>query len=499
MLSLSIFNNIGLIMAKKYSTMLTIFYSKNLLLASTFLSVLLVSGEGYAADKLQQGNPLSVPAASASTASAAPVPAASASSAGAVASASASVSATAPQYPAAEVDQKLHLDSIRKKALELDASQESGEKLVGQVEDLLQRLDGRQGLLDGIDLRRGIGDENVAWKYWRILLSLHGKATTALLEKNLKESQKTLSGQVQHAYDHNQVFYALLLGMSYYKTLTGDTLANYFTHENAEVLMDEALHEARVKVLPKLAEYINAACKNSIKAILWRMFVKEHIRDETLESLRKMRHLDLVQNNLSSLPEEIRTLTNLETLALNHNVIKVLPEGVSKLTRLQSLYLGVNQLITIPEDIGKLTKLVTLRLYYNQLTSLPKSIGRLQNLQNLEVEGNPLADQGDGQLTWGMKELNEYFGTPTGPGGWNNLTPKSAEKDTKSYAASAGSAAPPAPVASASTSSGTAAASPAASTAAGSFPVPAASTSSSQPAVTVNKITPPGGPQVPDQ
>ena len=61
----------------------------------------------------------------------------------------------------------------------------------------------------------------------------------------------------------------------------------------------------------------------------------------------ELTELDLKDNNLASIPPEIKYLTNLTKLELRNN-----------------------ELTSIPPEIGKLTKLKSLKLQYNNLTSL---------------------------------------------------------------------------------------------------------------------------------
>lgn len=131
--------------------------------------------------------------------------------------------------------------------------------------------------------------------------------------------------------------------------------------------------------------------------------------------LSNLRTLTLLEEDLISLPEEIReitslaslnlqgnplegfqgsilALTNLTTLNLDHTGLYSMPEGIGSLTRLRSLHLAGNHLTTLPETLGSLTQLETLHLEDNRLTTLPRSIIQLTRLTSLVVYRNALMD-----------------------------------------------------------------------------------------------------------
>jgi len=101
-------------------------------------------------------------------------------------------------------------------------------------------------------------------------------------------------------------------------------------------------------------------------------------------------HLNLYNNQLTSIPPEICQLQNLTHLYLNNNQLMSIPPEIGQLSNLQDLYLYDNQLTSLPSEVGKLQNLTHLYLYNNQLTSLPSEIGQLQNLMYLIINNNQL-------------------------------------------------------------------------------------------------------------
>jgi small GTP-binding protein len=100
--------------------------------------------------------------------------------------------------------------------------------------------------------------------------------------------------------------------------------------------------------------------------------------------------LDLSEQELGSLPPEIRELKNLTTLYLYFNQLTTLPAEIAKLTNLTVLNLSHNQLTSLPPEIGELKNLTKLNMYFNQLTTLPAGIAKLTNLTELKLSRNQL-------------------------------------------------------------------------------------------------------------
>ena len=96
-----------------------------------------------------------------------------------------------------------------------------------------------------------------------------------------------------------------------------------------------------------------------------------------------LQSLNLVHNQLTSLPESLGQLTGLQGLDLSRQPADH-PAGVpGSVDRPARPCLSDNQLTTLPESLGQLTGLQSLHLSGNQLTTLPESLGQLTGLQNL--------------------------------------------------------------------------------------------------------------------
>ncbi len=100
--------------------------------------------------------------------------------------------------------------------------------------------------------------------------------------------------------------------------------------------------------------------------------------------------VNLIGHNLSSLPEQLMTLTNLRILNIASNHLMTLPPEIQNLSSLEVMNLKGNKLTTLPPEIAHLSLLRKLDLSDNALTELPPEIGQLLNLQHLNLSNNPL-------------------------------------------------------------------------------------------------------------
>ena len=100
--------------------------------------------------------------------------------------------------------------------------------------------------------------------------------------------------------------------------------------------------------------------------------------------------LNLSGQELTEVPDSLRTLTAVTALGLHNNRLSRVPPWLGELTGLTVLSLGLNQLTELPASLGDLAALDTLLLQHNQLDEVPDSLGDLAALTDLHLEGNRL-------------------------------------------------------------------------------------------------------------
>jgi hypothetical protein len=131
------------------------------------------------------------------------------------------------------------------------------------------------------------------------------------------------------------------------------------------------------------------------------------------ESIGKLVHLTtlhLADNELQSLPESFGNMVNLRHLYIVKNQLQNLPDSIGNLVGLRFLYLSKNELQNLPESIGNLVGLWFLYLSRNQLSNLPASFADLRNsMRSVNLEDNPLQRIGPGNAL-GEEDLQRIFG-----------------------------------------------------------------------------------------
>ena len=129
-----------------------------------------------------------------------------------------------------------------------------------------------------------------------------------------------------------------------------------------------------------------------------------------IHGLVKLQHLNLLRNDLRSLPDGIGQLSDLTRLDVANNRLVRLPEEIGRLRRLRHLNLECNELSELPVDFGRLAcdvinvncnnlrvfsscfldmpRLRELSIMANDVDSLPGDMGRMRQLQAFRASRN---------------------------------------------------------------------------------------------------------------
>ena len=110
---------------------------------------------------------------------------------------------------------------------------------------------------------------------------------------------------------------------------------------------------------------------------------------EQIGRLKNLRMLDLGHNQLTSVPDALGDLDGLtDFLYLHDNRLTSLPQSLESLTKLRYLNIGDNAFDVLPESICAMANLMDLRASGNRLSALPDSIGLLSRLRELHLRDN---------------------------------------------------------------------------------------------------------------
>jgi len=99
--------------------------------------------------------------------------------------------------------------------------------------------------------------------------------------------------------------------------------------------------------------------------------------------------LDLANNQLTTLPHELPSLTKLKILFLTNNNFKSIPAVVAACPQLEMISFKSNKLTHVDENVLPI-QTRWLILTDNNITTLPNSMGELSRLQKFAIAGNQL-------------------------------------------------------------------------------------------------------------
>ncbi|GMJ08900.1 hypothetical protein like AT2G30105 [Hibiscus trionum] len=134
------------------------------------------------------------------------------------------------------------------------------------------------------------------------------------------------------------------------------------------------------------------SCLNSIQKLFLNAngISDEAIQWEGLISLKYLTVLSITQNQLTTLPPALGSLTSIRQLHVANNKLTTLPNEIGLLTQLEVLKVDNNRITTIPACIGECGSLVEVDLSANLLSELPDTFGNLHNLKALHLSNNGL-------------------------------------------------------------------------------------------------------------
>ncbi|XP_026382958.1 putative disease resistance protein RGA4 [Papaver somniferum] len=126
---------------------------------------------------------------------------------------------------------------------------------------------------------------------------------------------------------------------------------------------------------------------------------------KNIQSLKKLRHLEISWTDLEELPDSVTSLCNLQTLDLNHCDLKVIPDSISGLKHLKSPNLSFNKIIELSVVVLTLSNLQTLDVNSCQHLKTLESVAGLANLKLFNFKYCPLFKALPKDF-WALTQLN---------------------------------------------------------------------------------------------
>ncbi len=109
-----------------------------------------------------------------------------------------------------------------------------------------------------------------------------------------------------------------------------------------------------------------------------------------LFQLQNLEYLNIQENNLNFIPEEITHLKKLKILDIRNNQISNLPTNISQLPNLEKLYLGQNNFEAIPESIKYCTSLLLIDFTENFIKDGCQYLLESPSIKNIYLRGNQI-------------------------------------------------------------------------------------------------------------
>lgn len=151
----------------------------------------------------------------------------------------------------------------------------------------------------------------------------------------------------------------------------------------------------------------------------YKLDVEKRIR-ERLDMVKNFgwQILELKNCGLSEIPPEIFNYSELITIDLSNdsfcdeehkNIIKTVPDEISNLKKLKKLNLANNQLVNISEKLSELHQLIYLNLCNNKLTDISEKIANMSSLRELCLDKNPFDMLPPEIVARGIQSIRNFY------------------------------------------------------------------------------------------
>ncbi|XP_026072852.1 LOW QUALITY PROTEIN: leucine-rich repeat-containing protein 2-like [Carassius auratus] len=109
-----------------------------------------------------------------------------------------------------------------------------------------------------------------------------------------------------------------------------------------------------------------------------------------LSNLKKLKHLDIAENQFASIPVCVLRMESLKCLDISNNRLKDLPEDIDRLEALETLFLHKNKVRHVPMTVTNLMHLKMLIISADELYSIPSQLIDSPNIKLIRLYDNPI-------------------------------------------------------------------------------------------------------------
>ncbi|XP_052461003.1 leucine-rich repeat-containing protein 2 [Carassius gibelio] len=109
-----------------------------------------------------------------------------------------------------------------------------------------------------------------------------------------------------------------------------------------------------------------------------------------LSNLKKLKHLDIAENQFASIPVCVLRMESLKCLDISNNRLKDLPEDIDRLEALETLFLHKNKVRHVPMTVTNLMHLKMLVISADELYSIPSQLIDSPNIKLIRLYDNPI-------------------------------------------------------------------------------------------------------------
>ncbi|XP_016115263.1 leucine-rich repeat-containing protein 2 [Sinocyclocheilus grahami] len=118
-----------------------------------------------------------------------------------------------------------------------------------------------------------------------------------------------------------------------------------------------------------------------------------------LSNLKKLKHLDVAENQFVSIPVCVLRMESLKCLDISNNRLKDLPEDIDRLEALETLFLHRNKVRHVPMTVMKLIHLKMLVISADELYSIPSQLIDNPNIKLIRLYDNPINTENEDMST----------------------------------------------------------------------------------------------------